>query len=123
MDFFGFIAPGVDAWDSFLRDLPYDVFSYADLARPWQSEASERGKQLMEQLDLAITDLEESQAEEETKAELAAPGKQRENRERSGISQRAGRCRTICHASASSIRRLALAANAAAPTCASSARP
>jgi transposase len=36
-------------------------------------QSSERGKLLVEQLELAIEDLEESQAEEETKAEIAAP--------------------------------------------------
>lgn len=35
-------------------------------------QSSERGKQLIEQLELAIADLEETQAEEETKAETAA---------------------------------------------------
>jgi transposase len=36
-------------------------------------QSSERGKLLVEQLELAIEDLEETQAEEETKAEVAAP--------------------------------------------------
>ena len=36
-------------------------------------QSSERGKLLVEQLELAIEDLEETQAEEETKAEIAAP--------------------------------------------------
>src|SRR3984957_7249885 len=36
-------------------------------------QSSERGKLLVEQLELAIEDLEEAQAEQETKAELAAP--------------------------------------------------
>ena len=36
-------------------------------------QTSERGKQLVEQLELAIADLEETQAEIETKAEIAAP--------------------------------------------------
>src|SRR5450432_2368549 len=35
-------------------------------------QSSERGKLLVEQLELAIEDLEETQAEEETKAEIAA---------------------------------------------------
>jgi transposase len=48
-------------------------------------QSSERGKQLIEQLELAISDLEETQAEEETKAGTAAPEKQREKRERTGI--------------------------------------
>jgi transposase len=37
---------------------------------------SERGKQLIAQLELAIADLEDTQAEEETKAEMAAPASQ-----------------------------------------------
>jgi transposase len=43
----------------------------------WRGEfigqSSERGKLLVEQLELAIEDLEETQAEEETKAEISAP--------------------------------------------------
>jgi transposase len=38
-----------------------------------------------EQLDLAIADLEETEAEEETKSEIAAPEKQKAKRERTGI--------------------------------------
>jgi hypothetical protein len=38
MDFFGIVAPEVDAWDSFLRDLPYDFFHTPTFARAWQSE-------------------------------------------------------------------------------------
>ena len=36
-------------------------------------QSSERGKLLVEQLELAIEDLEETQAEEEARAEIAAP--------------------------------------------------
>ena len=36
-------------------------------------QSSERGKLLVEQLELAIEDLEETQAEEEAKAETSAP--------------------------------------------------
>jgi len=36
-------------------------------------QSSERGKQLIEQLELAIEDLEETQGAEEAKAEIAAP--------------------------------------------------
>jgi transposase len=36
-------------------------------------QSSERGKQLIEQLELAIEDLEETQAEVETKAEASRP--------------------------------------------------
>ncbi len=40
--------------------------------------SSERGKLLVEQLELAIEDLEETQAEQDTKAEIAAPEAARE---------------------------------------------
>jgi len=45
-------------------------------------QSSERGKLLIEQLELAIEDLEETQAAEATKAEIAAPETARENRAR-----------------------------------------
>jgi transposase len=45
-------------------------------------QSSERGKQLIEQLELAIEDIEETQAEEETKAEMAAPKAAQEKRAR-----------------------------------------
>ena len=45
-------------------------------------QSSERGKLLVEQLELAIEDLEATQAEEETKAEIAAPGAAKDRRAR-----------------------------------------
>jgi transposase len=45
-------------------------------------QSSERGKQLVEQLELAIEDLEETQAATETTAEIAAPDAARERRAR-----------------------------------------
>jgi transposase len=45
-------------------------------------QSSERGKLLVEQLELAIEDLEETQAEEEAKAETAAPTAAKERRVR-----------------------------------------
>ena len=45
-------------------------------------QSSERAKLLVEQLELAIEDLEETQAEAETKAEIAAPDAARERRAR-----------------------------------------
>jgi transposase len=45
-------------------------------------QSSERGKLLVEQLELAIEDLEETQAEEEAKAETAAPTATKERRAR-----------------------------------------
>jgi len=43
-------------------------------------QSSERSKLLVEQLELAIEDLEESQAEEETQAEIVAPAAEKEKR-------------------------------------------
>ena len=45
----------------------------AKLRREQFGQSSERGKQLIEQLELAIEDLEESQAVEEAKVEAIAP--------------------------------------------------
>jgi transposase len=45
-------------------------------------QSSERGKLLVEQLELAIDDLEETQAEEKAKAEIAAPAAAKERRAR-----------------------------------------
>jgi transposase len=45
----------------------------AKARRETYGQSSERGKLLVEQLELAIADLEETQAEEETKAEISAP--------------------------------------------------
>ena len=45
-------------------------------------QSSERGKLLVEQLELAIENLEETQAEEETKAEIAAPKAAAQTRQR-----------------------------------------
>jgi transposase len=45
-------------------------------------QSSERGKLLVEQLELAIEDLEETQAEQETKAEIAAPEAAKDRRAR-----------------------------------------
>src|SRR3984893_15630890 len=51
----------------------------AKARREQLGQSSERGKLLVEQLELAIEDLEETQAEQEAKAEIAAPeaGKQK----------------------------------------------
>jgi transposase len=57
----------------------------AKMRREKFGQSSERGTQLIEQLELAITDLEETKAEEETKSEIAAPEKQKAKRERTGI--------------------------------------
>ena len=54
----------------------------AKLRRERFGQSSERGKLLVEQLELAIEDLEEAQGEEETKAEIAAPAAGKEKRAR-----------------------------------------
>ena len=48
-------------------------FQLAKARREHFGQSSERSKLLVEQLELAIEDLEETQAEEETKAEASAP--------------------------------------------------
>src|SRR5258708_28830358 len=45
-------------------------------------QSSERGKQLIDQLELAIEDIEETQAEVEAKAEMAPPEAAKEKRAR-----------------------------------------
>src|ERR1035437_6490482 len=84
----------------------------AKVRREKFGQSSERGKQLIEQLELAISDLEETQAEEETKAEIAAPRRRR----KSALARRAGRasCRTICRSNALSSQRPVPAVNAVA---------
>ena len=49
----------------------------AKLRRERFGQSSERGKLLVEQLELAIEDLEEAQGEEETKAEIAVAAARR----------------------------------------------
>ena len=54
----------------------------AKARRETYGQSSERSKLLVEQLELAIEDLEETQAEEETKAEISAPDSARAPRRR-----------------------------------------
>ena len=54
----------------------------AKARREMFGQSSERSKLLVEQLELAIEDLEETQAEEETKAEIAAPAPPEDRRAR-----------------------------------------
>ena len=54
----------------------------AKARREMFGQSSERGKLLVEQLELAIEDLEETQAEEEAKAEIAALGAVKDRRTR-----------------------------------------
>ena len=49
----------------------------AKARREQYGQSSERGRLLVEQLELAIEDLEETQAEQETEAEIAAPAMER----------------------------------------------
>ena len=85
-------------------------------------QSSERSKLLVEQLELAIEDIEETQAEQETKAEIAAP-RRRQGEARAEFARRPdARCRTIYRSNGSSSPLLAPAASAAARGCTSSAR-
>src|SRR5271154_4458221 len=84
-------------------------------------QSSERGKLLVEQLELAIEDLEETQAEQDIKAEIAAPEAAKE-KSRATRGRPDARCRTICRSNGSSSPLLAPAASAAARGCTSSAR-
>jgi transposase len=52
----------------------------AKARREQYGQSSERGRLLVEQLELAIEDLEETQAEQETEAEIAAPAAAQEKR-------------------------------------------
>ena len=52
------------------------------LSREHFGQSSERGKLIVEQLELAIKDLEETQGEEEAKAEIATPVAAKEKRKR-----------------------------------------
>ena len=90
-------------------------------ARRELGQSSERGKLLIEQLELAIEDLEETQAEQDTKAEIAAPEAAKEKRAHNPRAPRR-HCRTICRSSGSSNPHPAPAASAAAQGCTSSAR-
>ena len=57
-------------------------FLLAKARREAFGQSSERGKLLVEQLELAIEDLEEAQGEEEARAEIAAPAAAKEKRAR-----------------------------------------
>lgn len=83
-------------------------------------QSSERGKLLVEQLELAIEDLEETQAEQDTKAEIAAPEAAGGSRVIRGRPD--ARCRTIYRSNGLLNPRPAPAASAAARGCTSSAR-
>ena len=84
-------------------------------------QSSERGKQLIEQLELAIAARRlRPRKRPRPRSPLLRSKKRSANGQ--GSSRRAGRCRTIFRASASSIRRLVPVANTAVRTCANSAR-
>ena len=95
----------------------------AKARREQYGQSSERGAQLIEQLELAIADLEETEAEDEAKAEIAAPAASEAKRERTGNRSRPpAAARATFRASASSIRRLAPARSAAARSAAQARR-
>ena len=83
-------------------------------------QSSERGASL-DQLELQLADLEENAAQAETAAQMPQPTRLRCHRS-SAASRPAGRCRSICRGSASSIRCLRPAHAAATADCARSAR-
>ena len=68
-------------------------------------QTSERGKRLIDQLELQLAELEETAAEDEAAAEAARRRPARSWRRMSGRSPPGGRCRSICRASGSSCRR------------------
>jgi transposase len=82
-------------------------------------QSSERGA-LLDQLELQLTDLEENAAQAETAAQVAAEKIAVPSFERA--SQPAGRCRSICRGSASSIRHRRSAHAVATADCARSAK-
>jgi Transposase C of IS166 homeodomain len=91
----------------------------AKARREQYGQSSERGELLVEQLELAIGDLEVTQAEQETKAEIAASEAAKEACAQSPTAP-GGRCQTICRSNASSSLRLAHATRAAASGCTTS---
>ena len=92
----------------------------AKLRRERFGQSSERGKLLVEQLELAIEDLEEAQGEEETKAEIAVPAAGRESGARTPRGPR--KLPDNIPVSASSSPGLVPVANAEACGCTSSAK-
>jgi len=93
----------------------------AKLRREQFGQSSERGKQLIEQLELAIEDLEESQAVEEVKVEAIAPEAAKEKRAHKPRGP--ANCRPICQWNEGSSHSLAPVANAEVQGFTSSARP
>ena len=85
----------------------------AKARREQYGQSSERGAKIIAQLELQLAELEETVAQEETAAEMAAPAEPAP-RSTANASRPGGRCRSICRASASSIRRPAPAPSAAA---------
>jgi len=98
-------------------------FTIAKLKHERYGQSSERGAAL-EQLELRLADLEEdaSQVEAAGRRQVkAAQARRSRSRRSSGVSRRAGRCRSICRASVLSIRHRR-PARAAAVFCTSSGR-
>jgi transposase len=81
-------------------------FTIAKLRHEKFGQSSERGA-FLEQLELALADMEEDASEAEVKAKMAAAAASNAKvkcRPSSAAGRRAGRCPSICRASASSIR-------------------
>ncbi len=98
-------------------------FTIAKLRHERFGQSSERGA-VLEQLELRLADMEEDASEAEAAAQMAADAAARRRsrfRLSIGASRRAGRCPSICRASASSTQGRA-PAPAAAALCTSSAR-
>ena len=98
-------------------------YTIAKLRHERFGQSSERGV-LLEQLELQLADMEEDGSEAQAEAQMtaaAASSQKSRCRPSRDASRRAGRCPSICRASASSIPHRALA-RAAAALCTSSAR-
>jgi transposase len=80
----------------------------AKARREQYGQSSERGATIIAQLELQLAELEETVAQDETAAEIAAPASSR------GERAAGARCPSTCHASGSSIPLLAPARTAAA---------
>ena len=93
----------------------------AKARREQYGQSSERARHLIEQLELAIEDLEETQAAEQARVEMTSPTGVKEKQARSPRQPRRPLPDNL-RSNGSSNRHLVRAANAAASACASSAR-
>jgi transposase len=88
----------------------------AKARREQYGQSSERGAKIIAQLELQLAELEETAAEAETAAEIAAPSIDMRHGRAVPASRPAGPCRSSCRASGSFTPRPALAPSAAAPS-------